>query len=283
MSDFTAIGQLVTEARNLLDSIKGGAIRTMQTQFDALIVSITNKFNGKLVDYQSQVSAITKPSKAVIASSMDLVVYVDPVNGSDSLSGTSASDAFKTLGAAIDYVPNNATVKIIIVNDESSLLVVDASIRIGARNVYLHTGHVEINNTRAFISDGGNLWVRPRSVTFSIKGDVTLFETVRKSTLSLGGYEGAKFTLSDGASLTLCHQTYSSPASMVEVSAHRLSCLDSAGQPTTRPVRMFDFSYTGIGLVNAWQCTFGSDYKVTTSSVATENVLGNNLKLVSVG
>ncbi|MFL7030757.1 hypothetical protein [Vibrio cyclitrophicus] len=36
MSDFTAIGQLVTEARNLLDSIKGGAIRTMQTQFDTL-------------------------------------------------------------------------------------------------------------------------------------------------------------------------------------------------------------------------------------------------------
>ncbi|MFS1895127.1 hypothetical protein [Vibrio lentus] len=41
MSDFTAIGQLVTEARNLLDSIKGGAIRTMQTQFDALKQVIT--------------------------------------------------------------------------------------------------------------------------------------------------------------------------------------------------------------------------------------------------
>ena len=41
MSDFTAIGQLVNEARNLLDSIKGGAIRTMQTQFDALKQVIT--------------------------------------------------------------------------------------------------------------------------------------------------------------------------------------------------------------------------------------------------
>lgn len=41
MSDFTAIGQLVNEARNLLDSIKGGAIRTMQTQFDALKQTIT--------------------------------------------------------------------------------------------------------------------------------------------------------------------------------------------------------------------------------------------------
>lgn len=43
MSDFTAIGQLVTEARNLLDSIKGGAIRTMQTQFDALKVAFSDK------------------------------------------------------------------------------------------------------------------------------------------------------------------------------------------------------------------------------------------------
>ncbi|WP_299021500.1 hypothetical protein [uncultured Photobacterium sp.] len=41
MSDFTAIGQYVTEAKKLLDSIKGGAIRTMQTQFDALKQTIT--------------------------------------------------------------------------------------------------------------------------------------------------------------------------------------------------------------------------------------------------
>ncbi|CAK2464917.1 conserved hypothetical protein [Vibrio crassostreae] len=46
MSDFTAIGQLVTEARNLLDSIKGGAIRTMQTQFDALKVQLNDVING---------------------------------------------------------------------------------------------------------------------------------------------------------------------------------------------------------------------------------------------
>ncbi|OCH46129.1 hypothetical protein [Vibrio cyclitrophicus] len=43
MSDFTAIGQYVTEARTLLDSIKGGAIRTMQTQFDALKVAFSDK------------------------------------------------------------------------------------------------------------------------------------------------------------------------------------------------------------------------------------------------
>ncbi|MCC4238140.1 hypothetical protein LL266_16750 [Vibrio anguillarum] len=41
MSDFTAIGQYVTEAKSLLDSIKGGAIRTMQTQFEALKQTIT--------------------------------------------------------------------------------------------------------------------------------------------------------------------------------------------------------------------------------------------------
>lgn len=46
MSDFTAIGQLVTEARNLLDSIKGGAIRTMQTQFDTLKVQLNDVING---------------------------------------------------------------------------------------------------------------------------------------------------------------------------------------------------------------------------------------------
>lgn len=36
MDNFQAIGGLVTEARNLLDSIKGGAIRAMQNQFEAL-------------------------------------------------------------------------------------------------------------------------------------------------------------------------------------------------------------------------------------------------------
>lgn len=40
-NDFTAIGQMVTESRKLLDSIKGGTIRTMKTQFDALKQTIT--------------------------------------------------------------------------------------------------------------------------------------------------------------------------------------------------------------------------------------------------
>ena len=61
MSDFTAIGQLVTEARNLLDSIKGGAIRTMQTQFDALKSATNAEWNSIKTRVNSDVNlAITK-------------------------------------------------------------------------------------------------------------------------------------------------------------------------------------------------------------------------------
>jgi len=42
MDNFQAIGQLVIKAQDLLDSIKGGAIRVMQTQFDALKQTITS-------------------------------------------------------------------------------------------------------------------------------------------------------------------------------------------------------------------------------------------------
>ncbi|EFP97435.1 hypothetical protein [Vibrio caribbeanicus] len=53
MSDFTAIGQMVTEARNLLDSIKGGAIRTMQTQFDALKQTFSTDTQQALSNFQN--------------------------------------------------------------------------------------------------------------------------------------------------------------------------------------------------------------------------------------
>lgn len=56
MSDFTAIGQLVTEARNLLDSIKGGAIRTMQTQFDVLKQQFADKLSSVNVELTQFVS-----------------------------------------------------------------------------------------------------------------------------------------------------------------------------------------------------------------------------------
>ncbi|HHX8575401.1 TPA: hypothetical protein ACVO35_004171 [Vibrio alginolyticus] len=62
MSDFTAIGQLVTEARSLLDSIKGGAIRKMQTEYEALKANIQSAFNSKLAGFDAQVAAATKPT-----------------------------------------------------------------------------------------------------------------------------------------------------------------------------------------------------------------------------
>ncbi|EGU43289.1 hypothetical protein [Vibrio splendidus] len=58
MSDFTAIGQLVNEARNLLDSIKGGAIRVMQTQFDALIKAKKVTLDKFVSDQYGRVSSV---------------------------------------------------------------------------------------------------------------------------------------------------------------------------------------------------------------------------------
>lgn len=69
-TNFTAIGLLVTETRKLLDSIKGGAIRTMQTQFDALKLSIQSTFNSKLAGFDAQVAAATKPTADLTAKIM---------------------------------------------------------------------------------------------------------------------------------------------------------------------------------------------------------------------
>ncbi|MEG3220235.1 hypothetical protein PD716_06300 [Vibrio gigantis] len=66
MSDFTAIGQLLTEARNLLDSIKGGAIRTMQTQFDALKQTFATDTQQALTNFRSTSNAkITQQDQAL--------------------------------------------------------------------------------------------------------------------------------------------------------------------------------------------------------------------------
>ncbi|PQJ63742.1 hypothetical protein BTO10_02700 [Vibrio chagasii] len=69
-TNFAAIGQLVTEARNLLDSIKGGAIRTMQTQFDALKSSMQRTFDSKLASFDAQVATATKPTADLTAKFM---------------------------------------------------------------------------------------------------------------------------------------------------------------------------------------------------------------------
>jgi len=62
MDNFQAIGQLVIKAQDLLGSIKGGAIRVMQTQFDALKVSMQSSFNTKMAGYNAQVAAATAPT-----------------------------------------------------------------------------------------------------------------------------------------------------------------------------------------------------------------------------
>ncbi|WP_154124798.1 phage tail protein [Grimontia hollisae] len=57
MSNFDALGQLVTEARNLLDSIKGGAIRTMQNSFDSLLGTINGEWAAKKAQVDSEALA----------------------------------------------------------------------------------------------------------------------------------------------------------------------------------------------------------------------------------
>ena len=70
MSDFAKISELVTKGQQLLDSIKGGAIRTMQTQFDALKASVQSTFNSKLAGFDAQVAAATKPTADLTAKLM---------------------------------------------------------------------------------------------------------------------------------------------------------------------------------------------------------------------
>lgn len=69
MDNFQAIGQLVTKAQDLLDSIKGGAIRAMQNQFEALKVQFTNK----LTSVSSELSTFVNQEKGKVAS-----IFSDP-------------------------------------------------------------------------------------------------------------------------------------------------------------------------------------------------------------
>ena len=69
MDNFQAIGQLVIKAQDLLDSIKGGAIRVMQEQFDALKV----QFSDKLSAVNTELAAFTVQQKAQVNT-----VFSDP-------------------------------------------------------------------------------------------------------------------------------------------------------------------------------------------------------------
>ncbi|MEZ9439488.1 hypothetical protein [Vibrio atlanticus] len=57
-NNFAAIGQLVTEARNLLDSIKGGAIRTMQTQLNDKLTAVSGELNTFVNQEKGKVASI---------------------------------------------------------------------------------------------------------------------------------------------------------------------------------------------------------------------------------
>ncbi|MEZ9047609.1 hypothetical protein AB6D99_20860 [Vibrio cyclitrophicus] len=74
MSDFTAIGQLVTEARNLLDSIKGGAIRTMQTTFDSLLASFDSRMNKAVTSGIAKINAVASGATALPESKFQQVI-----------------------------------------------------------------------------------------------------------------------------------------------------------------------------------------------------------------
>lgn len=58
MSDFIVIGQMVTEARNLLDSIKGGAIRAMQTTFDILVNTSKTQLDAFVGEQYGRVTSL---------------------------------------------------------------------------------------------------------------------------------------------------------------------------------------------------------------------------------
>jgi hypothetical protein len=58
MDNFQAIGQLVIKAQDLLDSIKGGAIRKMQTTFDALVDTSKTTLDSFIAAQYGRVSSV---------------------------------------------------------------------------------------------------------------------------------------------------------------------------------------------------------------------------------
>jgi len=100
MSDFTAIGQLVSEARNLLDSIKGGAIRTMQTAFEQMKLTMNADFSNVLSEIQGRANTVLKPTNDAMQTGMSQTVYVDALNGDNRNLGTESSP-LQSIEAAI--------------------------------------------------------------------------------------------------------------------------------------------------------------------------------------
>ncbi|CDU01429.1 hypothetical protein VCR3J2_530085 [Vibrio coralliirubri] len=139
-TNFAAIGELVTEARNLLDSIKGGAIRTMQTQFDSLLVTLNSTFSSKLASYQQQVSTVVKPAAQAIHDAFETkVVTYDPVDGDDN----SLNGPFKTIGAAIASVPDGGSITIKLPYGDTSPVfsLSEGGINVGSRKITFNGGY----------------------------------------------------------------------------------------------------------------------------------------------
>lgn len=146
MDNFQAIGQLVTEARNLLDSIKGGAIRVMQNQFDALLITLDSAFNLKLASYQQQVNSVVKPSIDVVYDSFEeKKVSVDFESGDDN----SLDGPFKTIFAAVNSVPDGGSIQISLpYNSDGTSKIIDFDdfINVGNRRVTLLGGYAGMEN-----------------------------------------------------------------------------------------------------------------------------------------
>lgn len=71
MDNFQAIGQLVIKAQDLLDSIKGGAIRAMQTQFDVLKQSVSAEWSGIKTKMNNEaLAAIGRVDTATVINAM---------------------------------------------------------------------------------------------------------------------------------------------------------------------------------------------------------------------
>lgn len=92
MDNFQAIGQLVTEARNLLDAIKGGAIRQMEVAFETL----KTQFNDKLSSVNGELSAFVNQQKALVNT-----IFTDP----DSRYARHGREEFKVGGRWDTFYP----------------------------------------------------------------------------------------------------------------------------------------------------------------------------------
>ncbi|MGF1888850.1 hypothetical protein L4D13_22310 [Photobacterium profundum] len=73
---YEVLGNMVTEARNLLDSIKGGAIRVMQAQFDALLLVYKQRTNNAVTDGLAKINAVISGATALPEATFQKLIKV---------------------------------------------------------------------------------------------------------------------------------------------------------------------------------------------------------------